>query len=51
MATFACGRVSTKDQSSENQRLDNEKARIKVNFWFADKGVSGKTPVITTPSV
>ena len=43
MATFAYGRVSTKDQSSENQRLDIEKAGIKVDFWFADEGVSGKT--------
>jgi len=43
MATFAYGRVSTKDQSSENQRLDIEKAGIKVDFWFADDGVSGKS--------
>ena len=43
MAIFAYGRVSTKDQTSENQRLDIEKAGFKVDFWFADEGVSGKT--------
>ena len=42
MAIFAYGRVSTKDQASENQRQDIEKAGIKVDFWFADEGVSGK---------
>lgn len=39
MAIFAYGRVSTKDQSSENQRLEIENAGIKVDFWFADEGV------------
>ena len=43
MPIFAYGRVSTKDQTSENQRLDIEKAGFKVDFWFADEGVSGKT--------
>lgn len=43
MAIFAYGRVSTKDQTSENQRLDIEKSGIKVDFWFADEGVSGMT--------
>ena len=36
MATFAYGRVSTKDQTSDNQRLDIEKAGFKVDYWFAD---------------
>ena len=39
MAIFAYGRVSTTDQASENQRLDIEKAGIKVDYWFADEGV------------
>jgi len=43
MATFAYGRVSTKDQSIENQSLDIEKAGIKVDFWFVDESVSGMT--------
>jgi len=49
MAIFAYGRVSTKDQSSENQRLDIEKAGIKVDYWFADEGVSGKTHATQRP--
>jgi len=36
------GRVSTKDQSSENQRLEIERAGYKVDYWYADEGVSGK---------
>ena len=49
MAIFAYGRVSTKDQTSENQRLDIEKAGFKVDFWFADEGVSGKTHASQRP--
>jgi DNA invertase Pin-like site-specific DNA recombinase len=49
MAIFAYGRVSTKDQASENQRLDIEKAGIKVDYWFADEGVSGKTQASRRP--
>lgn len=49
MAIFAYGRVSTKDQASENQRLDIEKAGIKVDYWFADEGVSGKVQASQRP--
>jgi len=49
MAIFAYGRVSTKDQMSENQWLDIENAGIKVDFWFADEGVSGKTQASQRP--
>ena len=49
MAIFAYGRVSTKDQTSENQRLDIEKAGFKVDYWFADEGVSGKTHASQRP--
>jgi DNA invertase Pin-like site-specific DNA recombinase len=42
MATFAYGRVSTKDQSTENQKLEIERAGYKVDYWYADEGVSGK---------
>ena len=49
MAIFAYGRVSTKDQTSENQRLDIETSGIKVDFWFADEGVSGKTHATQRP--
>jgi len=49
MATFANCRVSTKDQTTENQRFDIEKARYKVDYWFADEGVSGKTHASQRP--
>lgn len=44
MATFGYGRVSTGQQSTENQRLELEQAGYKIDpeFWFADDGVSGK---------
>lgn len=42
MATFAYGRVSTKEQSTENQRLEITSAGYQVDYWFADEGVSGK---------
>lgn len=44
MATFGYGRVSTGQQSTENQRLELEQAGYKIEpeFWFADDGVSGK---------
>lgn len=44
MATFAYGRVSTKDQTTENQRIEIERAGYKVDYWFADEGISGKVP-------
>jgi DNA invertase Pin-like site-specific DNA recombinase len=49
MAIFAYGRVSTKEQSSQNQRLEIENSGIKVDFWFADEGVSGKTQASQRP--
>ncbi len=42
MANFAYGRVSTKEQSTENQRLEIQKAGYQIDYWFADEGVSGK---------
>lgn len=49
MAIFAYGRVSTKDQTTENQRMDIEKAGFKVDYWFADEGISGKTHASQRP--
>lgn len=42
MATFAYGRVSTKEQTSDNQRLEIEASGHAVDYWFADT-ISGKT--------
>lgn len=46
MAFFGYGRVSTKEQQSENQRLELERAGYDVAYWFADEGVSGKVPAL-----
>src|SRR5450830_828242 len=46
MATFGYGRVSTKGQQSENQRLELERAGYQVEYWYADEGVSGKVPAL-----
>ncbi len=43
MSIFGYGRVSTNQQSSENQRLELIKAGFQIDYWFADEGVSGKT--------
>jgi len=46
MAIFGYGRVSTKEQQSENQRLELERAGFDVSYWYADEGVSGKVPAL-----
>ena len=43
MPIFGYGRVSTGQQTTENQRLELEGAGFVVDYWFADHGVSGKT--------
>jgi putative DNA-invertase from lambdoid prophage Rac len=49
VATFAYGRVSTKDQTAENQRLEIERAGYKADYWYADEGVSGKVSASQRP--
>lgn len=49
MAIFAYGRVSTKDQTTENQRCEIETQGYKIDYWFADEGVSGKVPASQRP--
>lgn len=48
MATFAYGRVSTKDQTAENQRLEIEASDHKVDYWFSET-ISGKTGAMQRP--
>ena len=43
MAVFGYGRVSTKEQTTENQKQEIERAGFKVDYWFADNGISGKS--------
>jgi len=49
MTIFAYGRVSTKDQTTENQRQEIEQAGFTVDYWFADEGVSGKVSAKQRP--
>lgn len=49
MAIFAYGRVSTKEQTTDNQRLEIESAGYQVSYWFADEGISGKTHATQRP--
>ena len=44
MVTFGYGRVSTDQQNTENQRLELVNAGFKIDYWFSDTGISGKTP-------
>jgi DNA invertase Pin-like site-specific DNA recombinase len=41
MAVFGYGRVSTAEQTTENQRHEIEQAGYTVEYWYVDK-VSGK---------
>lgn len=43
MATFGYGRVSTTTQTTENQRVELEQTGHRIDFWFEDSGISGKT--------
>jgi len=43
MAVFAYSRVSTHEQTTENQELEIQRAGFNVDYWFEDVGVSGKT--------
>lgn len=49
MAIFGYGRVSTKEQTTENQRREIEAAGYAVDYWHADEGVSGKVSAAQRP--
>jgi putative DNA-invertase from lambdoid prophage Rac len=49
MAIFGYGRVSTKDQTTENQCREIEAAGYVIGYWYADEGVSGKAPAAQRP--
>jgi len=48
---FAYGRVSTDEQTADNQLLEIKQAGYAVDarYWFADEGVSGKVPAMERP--
>lgn len=52
MAVFGYGRVSTGQQTTENQRLELSQAdyMIETEFWYADEGVSGKVAASQRPA-
>ncbi len=45
MSVFGYGRVSTVQQTTENQKLELINAGFQIDYWFEDVGVSGKTAV------
>ncbi|KXS31508.1 MAG: Resolvase, N-terminal [Candidatus Gallionella acididurans] len=49
---FGYGRVSTGQQTTENQRLELEQAgyQIEPDYWYADDGVSGKVAANQRPA-
>ncbi len=49
--TYGYSRVSTLDQTTENQRMELAAAGFEVpaNRWFADEGVSGAVPAMQRP--
>ena len=48
MATFAYGRCSTAEQTTENQRLEIEAAGYAIDYWYSDT-ISGKTSASQRP--
>ncbi|MFZ2161971.1 MAG: recombinase family protein [Sideroxyarcus sp.] len=52
MAVFGYGRVSTGQQTTENQRLELEQAGycIDPDYWYVDEGVSGKVAASQRPA-
>jgi putative DNA-invertase from lambdoid prophage Rac len=48
---FGYGRVSTDTQSTDNQRLELAQAGYQIpdEFWFSDRGISGKTCAAQRP--
>lgn len=52
MAVFGYGRVSTGQQTTDNQRLELAQAgyEIEPDFWFADEGISGKVAASQRPA-
>ena len=49
MAIFGYGRVSTNQQTTDNQKLELENAGFKIDYWFTDNGISGKTSASQRP--
>lgn len=52
MEIFGYGRVSTGQQTTENQRLELDQAgyHIEPDYWYADEGVSGKIAASQRPA-
>jgi DNA invertase Pin-like site-specific DNA recombinase len=52
MKTFGYGRVSTGQQTAENQRLELQKAGYAIDddYWYADESVSGNVAASQRPA-
>lgn len=49
MPMFGYARVSTKEQTIENQCHEIAAAGYTIDFWHSDEGVSGKVPALQRP--
>lgn len=49
MAIFGYGRVSTNQQTTDNQKIELENSGFKIDYWFTDNGISGKTSASQRP--
>jgi putative DNA-invertase from lambdoid prophage Rac len=49
MATFAYLRVSCRDPTVENQWLEIEKTGYRIDYWYADEGISGSSAAAQRP--
>lgn len=49
MAIFGYSRVSTGQQTTENQKMEIDQSGFKIDYWFSDDGVSGKVPAGKRP--
>lgn len=48
MAIFGYGRVSRKDQTTENQKMEIDR-KYPVDYWYVDEGVSGAVEACKRP--
>jgi putative DNA-invertase from lambdoid prophage Rac len=49
MAIFEYGRVSTKEQTTENQRREIKAAGYTTSYWYAEEGMSSEISATQRP--
>lgn len=51
MAVFGYARVGAKDPAAAEQRAEIEAAGCAVDYWYADEGISSRTPAAERPQL